>query len=513
MRARTDGGFFARRFCRFVLLGVTILALVTACCVTTDAWAFSVGNASITGFGAYVLSSNTGHLNPNDLTYNSAGNGMGPLNGTGNPTFNVMYGLLDLRIWDSFLDNSLSVFIEPRLWGDLTNQVDSRWPAYEAVPADYRGDGYLMRVGGNNFKAEMWNLYASYHSGDFMLRVGKQSIAWGEDIGLRTLDQVDPLDLSEEFFFGWAGEEFDNIRVPEWMIRIDKGLPNSLIPDLAIQLFASPGTWTPTILPAQGSPFNVVPVVLDYREDVSQGEPIGGFQLSGTLGRTEATLNFLTRPTESGVGVVTPPLAGLTGPYSYGLPGYFFGRKGFVRILAEGEHPRFYAAGGSMDTPVDWAGGIFRLETLGYVNSSFTNDTSTRIVQRPMFNTMVGFDRPTYWMTGESALQFTFQYLESDIAGDLSNVYANGVQQPTSIHSVIVFLDQPLFQSVVDVDLLALADTSEAWWLQPSINWQPGDHWRFTFWYNTYGGAENVAGRFGSFWFLDGPAFRVLYGF
>ena len=501
-----------RRKQAFWTFGIAIAVVLIGSGWGKAVWAQTdIGPFEITGFGAYLINPNDGHLNPNDLAPNQAGNFMGPLNGTGDPTFNLMYNLLDLRVRTTVTEH-LSVFTEARFWGDYTNQVDQRWPAYQALPADFRGDGFMLRGGGNNFRFELWNGYLNYQSGDLLVRVGKQTIAWGEDIGLRVLDQVNPLDLSEEFFFGWAGEEFDNIRIPEWMIRIDKGLPNPLVPDLAISLFASPGIWTPTILPAQGSPYNVVPVVLDLREDVTQGEPIGGFQLSGTVQRTEFTLNFLTRPTETAVGIVTPPPSGCIkdsyGAFPLGPPG-----APFCRILTEGEHPRFYMVGGSLNTPIDWAGGIFRLETVAFANQSFTNATSTRIVQRPEFETMAGFDRPFYILPNEAALSFVFQYLEIDNAGDLSNVYANAVQQPTSDHIVVLFLDQPLFSSSVDVDLLALVDTSEAFWFQPSINWQIGNHWRLNLLYNSFGGAENVAGRFGAFWFLDGPAFRIIYGF
>jgi Protein of unknown function (DUF1302) len=484
---------------------LTIAAALVSCCLQEAAWAqIDIGPVEVTGFGAYLINPNDGHVNPNNLAPIGT-----PLNGVGNPTFNLMYSLVDLRVRTAFSEHLVS-YIEPRFWGDYTNQVDHRWPAYEALPSDFRGDGYMLRGGGNNFKAELWNAYLEYRSGDLLIRVGKQTIAWGEDIGLRVMDQVNPLDLSEQFFFGWAGAEFDDIRIPEWMIRIDKGLPNSLIPNLAISVFASPGTWTPTILPAQGSPYNVVPAVLDLREDIHQGRPIAGFQLFGTvLGRTDFTLNFLTRPTEAPVGLVKGVV-----PASYGLPGFFFGSTSpLVRLLTEGEHPRFYMIAGSLDTPWDWAGAILRLETVAYTNAAFTNAAvPTKIVTRPQFVTMAGVDRPIYLLPRQAALSFVFQYQETDNAGNLSDVYTNAVQQPTSQHSVILFLDQPLFESSVDVDLLALVDTSEGYWFQPSINWQIGNHWRLTTWWNSFGGAENV--RFpGFFWWADGPSFRVMYGF
>lgn len=494
-----------------------VIAAVLVCCLEEAAWAQTdIGPFQITGFGAYVINPNDGHNNPNDIVGKPACCSFvpvtTPLNGTGNPSFNLMNTVVDLRIRTTFTEN-ISSFMEPRFWGDFTNQADGRWPAYQALPTQFRGDGYMLRGGGNNFRAELWNGYFDYHSGDLLIRAGKQTIAWGEDIGLRVLDQVNPLDLSEEFFFGWAGEEFDNIRIPEWMIRIDKGLPNSLVPDLTISVFASPGTWTPTILPAQGSPYNVVPVFLDLRDDVYQGRPIAGSQISGTVvGRTEFTLNFLTRPTEAPVSLFRGIMQD-----SYGLPGFFFGKPGFQRVVLEGKHPRFYMIAGSLNTPWDWAGAILRLETVAYTNQSFTNNlpgnVPTRIVTRPQFVTMAGVDRPFYVLPHQAALSAVFQYLETDNAGDLTHVFTNAVQQPTSTHQVILFLDQPLFTNSVDVDFLGLVDSSEAYWFQPSINWQIGNHIRLTAWWNSFGGAENVSGRFGAFWSFDGPGFRVLYGF
>ena len=116
---------------------------------------------------------------------------------------------------------------------------------------------------------------------------------------MRLGDQVDSLDLSQLFFFGRGFEEFKRTRIPEWMARVVLNVPNPWIPDLSLETLASPGTWTPTILPQQGAPFNVLPAVLDYREHVEQGRAIFGGRLFGTLGRAEFTLNFLSRPASS----------------------------------------------------------------------------------------------------------------------------------------------------------------------------------------------------------------------
>ena len=98
--------------------------------------------------------------------------------------------------------------------------------------------------------------------------------------------------------FDRAAEEFDAIRIPQWFLRANYTIPNTTIPDLTAEFLLNPGAVVPTILPAQGSPYNVVPSVAKLTDQVRQGEPTIGGRLTGTAADVQFSLNFITKPNE-----------------------------------------------------------------------------------------------------------------------------------------------------------------------------------------------------------------------
>jgi Protein of unknown function (DUF1302) len=457
------------------------------------------GPLEISGQYQYIIDSNDGHLNPNNsgLTANA-----------GNPSFNLMEQFAQLRI-NGTINSHWSFFLEPQLRNDLTKSVDSHWIQYESSPADYRGDGYLMRAGANDFKAELWEGYLDYRSGNLWLRAGKQSVAWGEDLALRILDQVDALDLSSIFFFGRGFEEFNQQRIPELGLRADYTIPNSVVPDLTIDTFVSPGTWTPTILPAQGAPFNVVPSILLYREDARQGRPIAAARLSGTSANIEWSLNALTRPSLGGVGIVK----GLVADKNGGAPLLAaFNNFTLFRLFTSGEHPRFWLFGGSANYPWDWAGALLRVETAVVPDSPFTYPDAARIIDRPVWSTMFAVDRPTYLIPGMASLFASLQFEEIYTAGGLHHVQSNGVNVDPSVELVTLFFQQPVYRSTIDLEMLGVVDMAGGHWLQPGAHWQIGNNYALDIYYNTFGGSKSS--RFpASFWWADGAWARATLQF
>lgn len=67
---------------------------------------------------------------------------------------------------------------------------------------------------GQQGKLTLQELYLDWQMGSGLLRLGKQQVAWGETDGMRVLDLVNPLDLSE-----FVLAPFDEIRIPVWMLN------------------------------------------------------------------------------------------------------------------------------------------------------------------------------------------------------------------------------------------------------------------------------------------------------
>ena len=109
---------------------------------------------------------------------------------------------------------------------------------------------------------------------------------------------MNPLELSQNLAFDRIAEEFDRVRVPQWFLRADYTIPNAAIPDLTAELILNPGVVVPTLIPPQGSPFNVVPAFLKVKNQVNQGEPTVGGRITGSIEPVQFSLNFVTKPND-----------------------------------------------------------------------------------------------------------------------------------------------------------------------------------------------------------------------
>ena len=415
--------------------------------------------------------------------------------------FLLLRQLFDLRIYRKFEEN-WSVFIQPRFFHDITKSADSRLPQYESLPINFSGgEGVMLRTGGKDFKAEMWQAYIDYRKENLWLRIGKQSIAWGEAVALRVLDIVNPLDLSQSIFFDRAAEEFDSIRIPQWFIRANYIISNTAVPDLTAEFLLNPGAVVPTLLPPQGSPYNVVPSVAKIKEKINQGEPTVGGRLSGTMGNVQFSLNFITKPNDDAVAVFKG-ISLLSSPP-------------FTKIRFDGKHPRVYIVGGSMNYVWQQAGAVLRAETTVTPNAPFARgDAASRIIERPLWESVLAADRPTYVFPDLDSMNIGFQFFETFTGGDnLNKVRAGGAKFDQAVHQVSIFLQQPLFQKRLTLEFLGVFDTDDAHWLQPGIHWEIGTNMRLDLFYNEFGGAEKRVGRLGNFFWADGAFLRFTCGF
>jgi Protein of unknown function (DUF1302) len=108
-------------------------------------------------------------------------------------------------------------------------------------------------------RARVNELYLSYTKGPFFLRVGKQSISWGESDTIALLDQSNPFDLTlaAPGFF----EDIDEARIPLYTIRTSYNLFETLGPLSSgfVEGYWVPGDWdatTPTVPLLTASPYS-----------------------------------------------------------------------------------------------------------------------------------------------------------------------------------------------------------------------------------------------------------------
>ena len=468
-----------------------------------------LGSFEITGLYRFTANLSTGTANPNNTVVDPAYNPVNLLTRPGKPDLLLLQQVLNLNIYGK-LDDNWSVLLEPRFTVDSTKSADSSYDPYESLPSDFSGSDHLLRSGGKDSKVELSQAYVNYRTRNFWLRVGKQPIAWGEAIAQRVLDVVNPLDLSQFFFFDRGLEEFEGIRIPQWFIRTAYTIPNDEIPDFTLELLLNPGLVTPTILPQQGAPYNVLPGILKVTDRVETGKATAGMRATGTLGDLQFSLNYLTKPNDDGVGVGTglafdprgvPILAGL-GDFTP------------FRVAIELQHPRVHICGGSLNYFAPDLGALVRFETTVTPNAPFSEtENSIGILERTVWKSVIQIDRPTYLFPGLGSTSIGLGYFFTYTGGDLSQAYSSGAKVDSSVHSFSAVIQQPLFRKRVNLELLVVYDTDDSYWVQPAVHWEIGNNIRMDLLYNAFGGAERRAGRFGSFHWAEGLAFRFTYRF
>lgn len=487
---------------------------------TADAQ-YTIGPFEITGFYQYTADVPVDRSNPNNSSCLSFV--IGPYHCPrtlqkegGKPNFLLMRQLLDVNIFGKFSEN-WSVTFEPRLFFDMTKIADNEHlRQYESLPATFPGNGLMLRGGGNDFKAEMWQVYTDYRNSGWWVRLGKQQIAWGEALGLRVLDIVNPLDLSQNLSTDRIFEEFDRVRVPQWFARVNYTIPNESIQDLTAEFILNPGAVVPTILPPQGSPFNVVPAFLKIRDEVDQGRPTVGGRLIGTIEPMQLSINFVTKPNDDAIGIFRTALPRATANNClFGGPPV---PKSSGCLGLNGQHPRIYVVGGSANYNWTWAGAILRMETTVTPNAPFASNkagTPTRVADRSVWKTVLAVDRPTYVVPGLDSMTIGAQFFETFTGGRRTGLTDNtGAKVDSNVHIFTVFFQQPLMEKRLSLEFFGLFDTDDAHWLQPGVHYEAGNHVRLDLFYNQFGGAEKRGSRFGgNLKFVNGPFFRFTYGF
>jgi hypothetical protein len=93
-----------------------------------------------------------------------------------------------------------------------------------------------------NVDDKYWQLLKEAHltwtAGNFMFRVGKQIVSWGETDGIRLIDQINPLDQRR----GFADVEFETTIIPIWLLKANYSPPVFLnwLKDLGFEFVFNP---------------------------------------------------------------------------------------------------------------------------------------------------------------------------------------------------------------------------------------------------------------------------------
>ena len=204
---------------------------------------------------------------------------------------------------------------------DVQARINKNWAAYVKFRAYYDGtsaftdsqisdhfsgnkfwgnSGQIAELSSPNFALDLPAAYVDYNQGPLWIRVGNQTIAWGEAYFFRIMDVANGLDLRRHLALGPGGEEYQDQRVASPGIRLSYTFKNSWEIDAFAQM------WSPTILPSINTPYNVIGAgaTLDERDEFNDARGSINFGARLTMPITDyltTTLMYTNRRSQDGV--------------------------------------------------------------------------------------------------------------------------------------------------------------------------------------------------------------------
>lgn len=425
--------------------------------------------------------------------------------------------------WTYKPTDQLKLFSKVRIMSDQTEQWDGDLDSYDAFPLDVASDDWtLLKTGDDDFRAEIWELYGDVNLGNLWLRLGRQQIVWGEMIGIRVLDIINPLDLSWNLFF--EPEEFENIRIPIWSIRANYVLGQQslgFLRDLSIEGFVTPGDVIPTQNPSYGSPFTLEPNLpfLRYQENDKRGNTEYGVRLGGMVGGCYVSLNYLSLYDDEAkskfIGLTPDPIFGLPLRAPFDFTPY--------AVILSNEYERIDVYGITINNawgkPFDLVG---TFEGTWIPNQPYGDAMSPSvrpdITDQGTFKYGISLTRNTRVLPATflhaDFMSNTLQFTQTVVEGDEDAILGTGSSKIDKTTETIYFsMRQPLLYGDLTINFEVYYDPDDAYLLKPRVSYAYGDHWYFDVFSVFLGGAEDRPKRFGNMSWADTVYGRITYQF
>ena len=245
-----------------------------------------------------------------------------------------------------------------------------------------------------NVDGKYWQVLKEAHvtwsPENFMLRIGKQIVAWGETDGFRLMDQINPLDQRR----GFADVEFETTIVPIWLVRAEYSVPvkPTWLKELGFEFVYNPnadfipnqsistgnadgGIWAPNIHPGKGSDLATTYFLTFPKPKRWEEGNEFAFRIRGVVMDSVITLNAFYGRDNDYVARLIPPFASPVPPNIFASDGNLL-----LHLFEEAKYPlfRFVGATFSKDiTPLraSFLGGVspvVRLETFYAFDNTFT---------------------------------------------------------------------------------------------------------------------------------------------
>ena len=270
--------------------------------------AIAAGSTGFAGTGTFlgVLCPNgTGTAGMN-LAVNPAGAALQAPNPQGAATqnglrFNMFNTRVDVDV-NLKISSEFAAFMKVRGYFDGTRHFadDGRFGDNFGNP--FYGDraGTPMEYNSPDFLVDIPALYLDWNRGPLWVRLGNQTIAWGEAYFFRISDVANGLDLRRHLVLTPGAEEYQDQRIAAPGVRVSYTFNNGWELDSFVQLFQ------PTLLPGSNTAYNLVNTGVWVDEEYEFDDAKGTFNFGGRLNmplseQFTAMVGFANRRNPDGV--------------------------------------------------------------------------------------------------------------------------------------------------------------------------------------------------------------------
>lgn len=331
---------------------------------------------------------------------------------------------------------------------------------------------------GDSFEGELRELYLDLRQGNVDVRLGRQQIVWGEAIGLRILDAINPQDFREFIL-----DDFIDARIPLWGARVnytlgDWTLEGLILPDFEANRPADRGsefqfrTVPLPALPIQ-SPFPPFPTVqvapVKKPQDGRLSDVEIGARISRFLRSMDLSLNYFYTWEDFPV-----PFRRVLAPNAF---------------VIEPTHNRLHLLGGSFNYAFDVV--VIRGEGVVTLGRHFVSDdpqSADGIRTRDFLSYVLGLD----W-TASDNLAVNVQFFQNVIFAKPGDVADETVNNALSLFLRADFWNETLFPQLLVLYGLNFND----FLIRPQVRYQITDLWSVTVGMDFFLGSRS--GFFGQF--------------
>ena len=502
---------------------------------------------------------NNNHVPGSGQGLSTDGNDLQSANGRVEPL--ITFRASDDTAQAMWLDNA-DLYVHLRYWGDVAQlingpHVNTVGQGDYATPgvSRYPGNAWAARISEHEYEADAAEAYLDLRKGPFSLRLGKQQVVYGEELGLQTLDQVDSLDFTRGLQgFQIASLEFSDMRIAEWTAKASYQLPDFSevgVNNSVLTGFISPD-YQPSYFVGLGSQVNDVPAfekIGDYGNiRRARNKIVYGAVASTTVYDVDLTANFYSTPDHIGwfssAPVCPPGTIGKVGCILAQAPIDRFSGSPFLAaagipgprdFLIQRRFSREFIYGGSASYTVPSLefpgsqllyGDIFHFSAAYTPHKSFTGastvtlgNPNTSAKKSGEINMTLDGERYVRWSQTFPSLYLLGEYNFRSRSAAINETYmpARGHH---NFNAVVLSLTQPLPNAIWTGGFTAVCDTNEGgnWFMQPAITYKPRSNTEFNVYWNFVEGTVDVAAKrgghgshLGSLDWIDAIYFRAVY--